>query len=309
MTAMLSERPDPEGDIARLHDYWAKGEQELALDRGRRCLTAAAERDDLALRVAALWYLGHVHCALGDYTQALRHCTDLVGMLGDGHELDRFGLSVLPYAGAYGLAAECLLELGDIAGALEHVRRGARVARDANHLYSQMAVAPFHGMVLAHTGAVDDAIALLEDAVKTCRDKHFVGQLINVLRHLGGAYLRAGRPADARVAAQESIDLQDAAGVSVLRGRQIAIIAGAWLAEGDLDRADEAIGRGLDYAERQGERGTRAHLLALRAEVALGRGDHAEAEAAADEAQEIAEELAMAPLVARCRTLLRRARP
>jgi tetratricopeptide (TPR) repeat protein len=170
-----------------------------------------------------------------------------------------------------------------------------------------MAVAAFHGMVLTHTGAVDGAIALLEEAVKICRDKHFVGQLINVLRHLGGAYLRAGRPADARAAAQESIDLQDAAHVSVLRGMQLLIVAGAWLAERDLDRADEAITRGLEYSDRQGERGSRAHLVALRADVALARGDHAQAETAADEAQEIAEELAMAPLVAHCRAVLRRA--
>jgi hypothetical protein len=87
---------------------------------------------------------------------------------------------------------------------------------------------------------------------------------------------------------------------------QLVIIAGAWLAERDLDRADETLTRALEYADRQGERGTRAHLLALRAEVALARGHHAAAETAADEAQEIAEELAMAPLVARCRALLRR---
>jgi class 3 adenylate cyclase/tetratricopeptide (TPR) repeat protein len=291
-----------------LQYHWAKGEQELALDYGQRCLARAADRDDLALRITALFYLGHVHSALGDHTEALRQYTDLFGKLEEGRQHERFGLSGLPYSGACALAAECLLELGDTAGALERVRRGAEVARDANHLYSQMAVAPFHGMVLAHTGAVDEAIALLEDAVQTCRAKHFVGQLINVLRHLGGAYLRAGRPADARAAAQESIDLQDAARVSVLRGMQILIVASAWLAERELDRADEAIGRGLEYSERQGERGSRAHLLVVRAAVALERGHHAEAEAAADEAQEIAEELAMAPLVARCRSLLRRAR-
>jgi class 3 adenylate cyclase/tetratricopeptide (TPR) repeat protein len=290
-----------------LQYHWAKGEQDLALDYGQRCLARAAERSDVALRVTALFYLGHVNSALGDNTQALRHYRDLFDVLEDGRKLDRFGLSGLPYSGACALAAECLLELGDTTGALAHVRRGAEVAREAGHLYSQMAVAAFHGMALSHTGAVAEAIGLLEDAVKTCRDKRFVGQLINVLRHLGDAYLRAGRPADARAAVQESFDLQDAARVSVLRGMQLLIIAGAWLAEHDFDRADETITRGLDYAERQGERGTQAHLLALRAEVALARGDRANAEAAADEAQEIAEELAMAPLVARCRTLLRRA--
>lgn len=291
-----------------LQYHWAKGEQELALDYGQRCLTRAAERNDLALRVTALFYLGHVHAALGRQTEALRHYTDLFRVLEDGLELERFGLSGLPYSGACALAAECLLELGDTTAALEHVRRGAQVARDANHLYSQMAVAAFHGMVLTHTGAVPEAIALLEDALTTCRDKRFVGQLINVLRHLAAAYLRAGRPAEARAAAQESVDLQNAAHVSVLRGMQLLVIAGAWLAEHSFDRAEETIALGLKYAERQEERSTQAHLLALRAEVALARAHHAEAEAAADEAQEIAEDLAMAPLVAHCRTLLRRAR-
>jgi tetratricopeptide (TPR) repeat protein len=306
---MLSECPDPESDAVRLQSHWAKGEQDLALDDGQRCLARAAERDDLALRVTALFYLGHVHFALGDYTQALRHYTDLFRVLEDGRKLDCFGLPGLPYSGACALAAGCLLELGDTAGALEHVRRGAQVARDANHLDSQMAVAAFHGGVLTHTGAVAEAITLLEEALRTCREKRLVGPLIDVLRHLGHAYLRAGRPAEARAAAQESVDLHEGAGMSVLRGMQLLVLAGAWLADGNVDRADDTITTGLEYAERQGERGTRAHLLALRAEVALARGDHREAETAADEAQEIAEELAMAPLVTRCRALLRKAAP
>ncbi len=295
-------------EACRVQYHWARGEQDLALDYGQRCLTRAAERDDLALRVTALFYLGHVHSALGDHTEALRQYTDLFSRLERGQQHERFGLSGLPYSGACALAAECLLELGDTAGALERVRRGAEVARDGNHLYSQMAVAAFHGMVLTSSGAVPEAITLLEDAVKTCRDKRFVGQLINVLRHLGVAYLEAGRPAEARAAAQESVDLQEAAHVSVHRGMLLHVIAGAWLAENNLDRAEETIALALDYAERQGERSTQAHLLALRAEIALARHHHPEAETAADEAQEIAEELAMAPLVAHCRTLLRRAR-
>ncbi|HUF94338.1 MAG TPA: adenylate/guanylate cyclase domain-containing protein, partial [Candidatus Limnocylindria bacterium] len=168
-----------------LQYHWARGEPDLALDYGQRCLASAAERKDVGLRVTALFYLGHVHSAIGRHTESLRHYSDVMSILDAGLRHERFGLSGLPYSGACALAAECLLDLGDTTAALEHVRRGAEVAREAGHLYSQMAVAGFHGMVLAHTGAVPEAIALLEDALKTSRDKRFVGQTVNILRHLG----------------------------------------------------------------------------------------------------------------------------
>jgi class 3 adenylate cyclase/tetratricopeptide (TPR) repeat protein len=285
--------------------YWAKGEHDKALDYGQRCLEAAAARDDLALRITGMFYLCHSYESLGRYTEALRQAREITGLLEGPRATERFGLSGFPYTGACAIAAECLGELGDHVGALDHIRQGQRVADGAGHLYSQMVLAASHGQVLVSAGRAEDAIAVLEPAAKTCREKKFVGQLVNALKHLGRAYVLAGRPAEAITPEQESIDLQEKAKVYVNRGIQHTILAEAHLAQGDLEQATAALEAALDFAQRNGERGIEGWARLAGGELALRRGDRAAAAQCFDEAQEIAEELAMRPLVERCRTALR----
>ncbi len=236
--------------------HWARGEHGQALEYGRRCLERAAARDDLGLRVTGLYYLCHTAHALGRYREAVAHADELLALL-ESRRAERFGLSGLPYPGTCAYAALALLELGDATGALERIRRGREVADAAGHLYTQMALAALEGGVLALSGRAAEAIARLEPAVETCREKRFVGQLINALRFLGHAYVLAGRPAEAIPVEQEAIDLQEAAHVFVNRGMQHTVLAQAWLALGDLERARAAVDAALEVAVRLGERGRR----------------------------------------------------
>jgi tetratricopeptide (TPR) repeat protein len=142
--------------------------------------------------------------------------------------------------------------------------------------------------------------------VATCREKHFVGQLINGLRNLAHAYVVAGRPSEAIAAAQEAIDLQEKAAVSVNRSEKQLILADAHLALGDLEQAGAALEHALGYAERQEERGYEGWARLTLAALEERRGNHAAAVQAADAAQDIAEDLGMRPLLERCRMLLKR---
>ncbi|HXH82169.1 MAG TPA: tetratricopeptide repeat protein, partial [Candidatus Tectomicrobia bacterium] len=288
-----------------LQYHWAKGDQETALRYGRACLERAAARDDLGLRVTALFYMAHAWIAIGRYAEGLAHAREVIERLEGPRATDRFGLSGLPYSGACEQAAHCLLELGDTAGALAMLDRGQRAADAAGHLYSQMVLAQQRGRALAATGRLDEAIALLEATVATCREKRFIGQHINALRALGHVYLQAGRPADAFAPAQEAIDLQERAGVRVNRGSKHGILAAAHLALGDLDRAGAELDRALALSVEMGEEGQLGWVKLVEADVAAARGDDAAAEAAVDEAQEIAEKLGMMPLLERCRARLR----
>lgn len=218
---------------------------------------------------------------------------------------ERFGLSGIPYTGACGDAALALAELGDHAGALQMLDEGQRVADAANHLYSQMTLAAVRGRVLLAAGRAHEAIALLEPAAATCRDKRFVGQLINALKYVADAYVQVGRPADALAPVRESIALQEQAKVYVERTYQHTVLARAYLALGDLDAAEAELGQALGFADRNAERGHEGWARLVGAEIAARRGDRVRAASLLDEAQDIAEELAMRPLLDRCRALSR----
>jgi len=286
--------------------HWARGEQALAVEYGHRCLERASARDDLGLRVTGLYYLGHAHHALGQWAEAVRVTHELLGLLEGPWRLQRFGLSGLPIAGACAGAAVCLAELGDDAGALAMLERGRQVADEAGHLYSRMVVAAFHGAVLVRARRGAEAIAVLEPAIPVCREKRFVGQLINALNYLAAAYVLAGRAGDAVAPAEESIALQNLARVSVGQTIQHTTLVSAHTAGGDLERAAAHLETALGFAERQGERGAEGWARLAGAELARARGDRAAAVRHLDEAQEIAEELGMRPLLERCRAALAR---
>ena len=286
--------------------HWARGEQEQALAYGERCLERAAARNDLGLRVTGLFYLCHAHHAMGRYAEGLRRAREILTLLEGPQATERFGLSGLPYSGACAMAAESLGELGDHEGALELIRQGQRVADAANHLYSQMVLAAAQGDVLVGVGRTDEAIAVLEPAVRVCREKNFVGQLINALKHLGRAYVLAGRSAAAIPLVTESIDLQEKASVYVQRTLKHTTLAMAHLDLGELVAAEENLTKALEFAGRNGERSWEGWARLGWGELALRRGDRAAAARHFDEAQEIAEELGTRPLLERCRVALRR---
>jgi tetratricopeptide (TPR) repeat protein len=286
--------------------YWdSVVEHVKSLEYGRRCLERAAESDDLALKVTGLFYTGHVHQSIGRYAEGIRGLTELIALLEGPLETERFGHSGLPYSGACALCAEMLAEIGDHDGAIELIRRGERVANRANHLYSQMVLAAAHGYVLVRAHRVTGAIDVLEPTVATCRAKRFLGQLINALRHLGEAYVLAGRPADAVVVVQESIVLQEYAKVYVMRGTQLAALASAYTRLGDLDQAERTLAEAFDFARRLAEPPTEAWVNLVGGELAVTRGDRAAAERYLSEARAIAEALGMRPLASDADAALR----
>jgi tetratricopeptide (TPR) repeat protein len=107
---------------------------------------------------------------------------------------------------------------------------------------------------------VDEALVALEEAVREGDSANILGEQSFRVAALGEAHLRAGR-------------LEDAAKYSV---------------------------RALELARRHTEPGFEAHALRVAAEISLNQGRHAEARASYAEALARANQLGMAPLVARC---------
>jgi tetratricopeptide (TPR) repeat protein len=289
----------------RVQYHWAKGQPERALEYGERCLETAGARDDLVLRVTGHFYRAHALQTMGQHREAVAECEAIHGALA-GREHERLELAGLPYCGAAGMAAWSLAELGDTEGGLAMADRGQAVAEAANHLYSVCAIKGSRAMVLNLAGRVDETITLIEPVLATCREKNFAGHIMLTACMLGYAYAARGRGAEAAALAREAIELQDRLGAWSDRSWMHVHKAFGHLAAGELDEAAGDVARALELAERHSERGWGAWARYVGALVAQRRGDAAGAASHADEAQEVAEDLALRPLVERCRVVLRR---
>jgi len=279
--------------------HWAKGEYAQAIGYGQRCLETSDRRQDLGLRVTGLYYMGASYQVQGGYRRALECFQEIIDRLKGPKAGERFGLSGLPYSGACALAAECVSELGDLAQALELIRRGEHVASAADHLYSKVVLAIARGRVLLRQSPAD-VIGPLEGTVAACREKKFAGQTMRALTALGQAYGLVGRPAEGIPLLEEAIELQEQAGAFVDRAFWTRVLAGLHLGARNLEKAQATAETALGFARRHGERGNEAWTHRVLGQVMTERGGRDEAIRHFETAQGLADQLGMRPLVAHC---------
>ena len=280
--------------------HWAKGNQDQALAYAERCLETAAVRADLALRVTGLFYRAHAYYTLGQHRKCVADCEAIVAAV-KGREHERLGLSGLPYCGAMQMAAWSLAELGDVAGALAMLDRGEAMAEAASNVYSLAVVRGARTFVLAVAGKLDEAVAVGEQVVATCREKNFAGQFMLAACSLAHAYAALGRGREAAALAQQAIARQEAVGAWSDRAWMQYHEALAHLAAGEVDEADADVTRAIEVAERHGEQGSRAWAHYVGALVAQQRGDAAGATRHFEQAQRLGEALELRTLLERCR--------
>lgn len=284
-----------------LQYYWAKGEHEQAISYGHRCIETGVQRQDVGLDVTGHYYLGASYRAQGRFRRAVEEFGKIIQALEGPRETERFGLSGLPYSGACALAAQCLVELGDSAGARELVRRGERAVSVANHLYSRMPLAIAEGLVLLLEGRPAEAVRVLAPAVASCRENKFVGQTMIARTVLGQGYTMTGRAPEAVPLLQEAIALQESVAAFVDRAWWVRSLGEAYRRAGQLDEAESAARTALECAQRHREEGNEAWIHALLGDIAADRGDRDAARRSLDESQRRALLLEMQPLAAYCR--------
>jgi tetratricopeptide (TPR) repeat protein len=148
---------------------------------------------------------------------------------------------------------------------------------------------------------MEKALHLLERSLEACVDKQLTVWRPLPSSLLGLTRARVGRPEDGIPLLEDGVRLTEELGVKAYLASWTVNLAGGLLAAGQPERARETAQRALDLALAHKERGHQAYALRLLGEL-HARGeprDLARAEKDLIQAQTLAEELGMRPLLGR----------
>ncbi len=298
-----------ESRLARVYSYlvnyhYLRGEPDLAIDYGERCLRIADATQDLALQALARGYLGYSCHAQGQYRRAEFILRQNVEALERTRATETATQTAISYVTSSGWLAFTLAELGDFHAADACVDQAMRAADAAGHVYGQTIARTLAGLVWLRRGHLDRACELLQPSLDASRDKH-----LDVWRPIPSSLLGLtlalrGQVDQALPLLDDGVHLSEVLGVNAYLSLWTLHRAEGLLVAGESLRALEAARHALDLAVTHKERGHQAWAWRLLGEIASRGGAAGALDQAEDhyrQALAIAEELKMQPLVAHVR--------
>ena len=304
--ARLAHKIGDEARLGRVYNYlvnyhYLKGEPDLVIEYGERCLAIGEAVHDLALTSLARGYMGYSYHAQGQYLRARALLEENVKRLEESGAATGPTPSTLPYISSCSWLAFTLAELGEFEEATELARRAQRTAATVRDPYGQAIAASMAGLVALRSGQPDRAVGPLEQSLEICRDKGVLVWQPIPSSLLGLAFLYLGRPSEALPLLEDGVALSEKMGVKAYSALWTIHLGEGMLAFGRVDRARELAQHALDLALLHKEQGHQARALRLLGEIAArGGADETEtAEVHYSLALALAEELGMRPLIAR----------
>jgi tetratricopeptide (TPR) repeat protein len=294
---------------AYLADYFRlTGDQDQAIQWGKRALAVADEIGDVGLQVVARTWLGQIYFARAEYGHAMdlfrSNLRSLVGELAE----QRFGMPQPPAVHSRTCLAWCLAELGEFSEAIALGEEAVAMVGSADHPLSRAVAHAGLGWAYLRRGYADKAIASLEPGLQAVRAGNSPLWFPRLASTLGSAYGLAGRLPEA-LSLTEAAAAQGAA-MNLMGGHSLLLgyLSEAYLLAGRHDDARQNAERALDLARAHKESGYEGWVLRLLAEIALASDspDAARAMEYGSQALTIAEELRMRPLMAHCHLVLGR---
>jgi class 3 adenylate cyclase/tetratricopeptide (TPR) repeat protein len=282
--------------------HYLKGEPDLAVEFGQRCLTMGEARRDAALQALARRYLGHSYHAQGRYRLAESILRQNVEVLESVEGKTRSDQDVLSYVGSCGWLAFTLAELGEFTLAHTYLAKAQRVADASRQAYSQAIAWTLAGLVWTRRGHLEEAVHPLERSLDTCRERNLAVWQPIPSSVLGLTLALLGRVDEGLPLLEGGVALSEELGVKAYLALWTTHLGHGLLIAGQGERAGALAQHARDLALAHKERGHEAYILNLLGEIALHRAapDVEEAEARYREAWALAKDLSMRPLAAHC---------
>jgi tetratricopeptide (TPR) repeat protein len=277
-------------------------------------IVTAEKLEDPALAIAAKYYLGMAHLAVGDYRKAEAWLHESIEPVDRGFALvpGRRMMSGLPAVTGRFHLTWSFAEQGRFAEGIEAGERALHLAEGLDHPFSLTLAHQGLGRLYGIKGEFSTAAPLLERGRATAREWNLALLLPNVTAQLGRVYAQSGRVADGLALLREGMTAHESLGVGVYHSLAVVHFGEACILADQPEEAFAAAKRALAMTRERGDRGHEAYALRLLADVAAHPEflDLQTADARYQEAFTLATELGMRPLVAHCHlglgTLFRR---
>jgi len=310
LAAALPDRQRLGRVVAYLTDYFRlTGDQDRAIQSGKRALAVAGEIGDFGLQIVAATWLGQIYFARAEYREAVAFFRQNLRSLVNQPVGQRFGMPQPPAIHSRTCLAWCLSELGEFSEAVTLGEEAVAMVRSGDHPLSRAVAYAGLGWAYLRRGHADKAIDALELGLQAVGAGNSPLWFPRLASALGAAYGLAGRFSEA-LSLTEAAVTQGVA-MNLMGGHSLLLVylGEVHLLAGRPDVARRHAEQALELARAHTEPGFEGWALHLLAEIALASAPLNVARAAdhADKALTKAEELGMRPLMAHSHRALGRA--
>ncbi len=141
------------------------GDQQRAIESGRRAVAIAVEANDRGLEAVASLYLGQAYYIIGEFQEAKSLLERSIDLLKGDLIFQRLGMLALPSVLARAWLAWALAEMGDFETAQAHADEAVRIAEAVNQPWSLIFGYLASGVAGIRKGEVASATLALEGAL------------------------------------------------------------------------------------------------------------------------------------------------
>lgn len=292
-----------EGRLAQILSFVSNcygniGRADLALGAAERALSLGMRIGETRMLVMGHLSVGEIQRTLGNYRVARSSLERVLELLTADDALDRQGQVGLPSVRARSHLAWTLAELGDFAGAYAAAEAGLKLADASGHSYSVSHGCLGLGGVRVRQGEFKSAIAILARGLAASERVPLLRPPIAA--DLGVAYARCGNIDDGLMNLHAAVDAAKTMGRMSRLPLMLVKCGEVHLLAGDRGEASQLAETALRLAVQQKERGNEVYARHLLAEIHALEGDPDAAMRGYRQALDLAMEIGMAGLAARC---------
>jgi class 3 adenylate cyclase/tetratricopeptide (TPR) repeat protein len=280
----------------------AQGEHEQAVTACERAIAMARTLDDYGLEVVATLSRGWAYYCLGNYPKVVEVLGHNLVPLDNPIVRERFGNIGLPFATSRSALALALAERGEFIEAVARCTEAIHIAEAVGHPFSVAMEYQRMGLLQLRRGDFHQTTFTLEHALEVCQGVESPLLTYVVTSALAYAYARSGRSTEAIPLLEEAVERPAVTGMLEGKSLRTISLTEAYLRAGREADARAAAQRALGLARQHKERGHEAYTLRLLGEIATREDplDIGKAENHYCQALALAEELGMRPLIAHC---------